>query len=78
MCNWPTRLNSKLAWLSNVVDSADHAPTQQAAEFFAELKARAEAQLGPWSELMAKELPALNELMQREGVPAVGPAPVKP
>ena len=30
MCNWPTRLNSKLAWLSNVVDSADHAPTQQA------------------------------------------------
>ena len=43
-----------------------------------ELKARAEAQLGPWNELLAKELPALNELMQREGVPAVGPAPVKP
>ena len=78
MCNWPTRLNSKLGWLSNVVDSADRAPTQQAFEFFAELKARAEAQLGPWNELLAKELPALNELMQREGVPAVGPAPASP
>ena len=78
MCNWPTRLNSKLAWLSNVVDSADRPPTQQAVELFAELKTRAEAQLGPWNELLAKELPALNELMQREGVPAVGPAPAKP
>jgi photosystem II stability/assembly factor-like uncharacterized protein len=78
MCNWPTRLTSKLGWLSNVVDSADRAPTQQAFELFAELKARAEAQLGPWNELLAKELPSLNELMQREGVPAVGPAPARP
>jgi hypothetical protein len=78
MCNYPTRLTSKLAWLSNVVDSADRAPTQQARELFTELKALAESQLGPWSELMAKDLPALNELMQREGIPAVGPATARP
>jgi hypothetical protein len=69
---------SKLAWLSNVVDRADRAPTRQAVEFFGELKARAEAQLEPWSELVSKDLPALNELMQREGIPAVGPALAKP
>jgi hypothetical protein len=78
MCNYPTMFTSKLAWLSNVVDSADRAPTRQAVEFFGELKARAEAQLEPWSELVSKDLPALNELMQREGIPAVGPALAKP
>jgi photosystem II stability/assembly factor-like uncharacterized protein len=72
MCNWPTKLNSKIAWLSNVVDSADAAPTRQAQELFVELKGRTEAQLVPWKEILAKDLAALNELMRREGVPAVG------
>ncbi|HEY7515011.1 MAG TPA: glycosyl hydrolase [Vicinamibacteria bacterium] len=72
MCNWPTMLNSKLAWLSNVVDSADAAPTRQALELFAELKARTEALVGPWKQALARDVPALNELMQKEGVPAVG------
>jgi len=72
MCNWPTMLNSKIAWLSNVVDSADAAPTRQAQELLAELKARTDAQIGPWKEALAKDVSALNELMQREGIPAVG------
>ncbi len=72
MCNWPTMLNSKIAWLSNVVDSADAAPTRQARELFEELKARTEAQIGPWQEALARDVPALNALMQREGIPAVG------
>jgi hypothetical protein len=72
MCNWPTMLTSKLAWLSNVVDSADAAPTRQAQELFAELKAKTDALVGPWKDALAKDVPALNELMQREGVPAVG------
>jgi phage-related tail protein len=72
MCNWPTMLNSKIAWLSNVVDSADAAPTRQARELYAELAARTEAQVGPWRELLAKDVKALDELMRREGIPAVG------
>ncbi len=72
MCNWPTMLNSKIAWLSNVVDSADAAPTRQAQELFAELKARTDAQIGPWKEALARDVSALNELMQKEGIPAVG------
>ena len=73
MCNWPTMLNSKIAWLSNVVDSADAAPTRQAQELFAELRARTEAQIGPWKETLAKDVAALDELMRKEGIPAVGP-----
>jgi hypothetical protein len=72
MCNWPTMLTSKLAWLSNVVDGADAAPTRQAQELFAELKAKTDGLVGPWKDALAKDVPALNELMQREGVPAVG------
>jgi hypothetical protein len=72
MCNWPTMLNSKIAWLSNVVDSADAAPTRQAQELLAELKARTDAQIAPWKEALAKEVTALNALMQKEGIPAVG------
>ena len=72
MCNWPTMLNSKIAWLSNVVDSADAAPTRQARELFEELKARTDAQFAPWQEALARDVPALNALMQKEGIPAVG------
>jgi photosystem II stability/assembly factor-like uncharacterized protein len=72
MCNYPTKLSSKLAWLTNVVDGADAAPTRQARELFAELKAKADAQIGPWQELLAQDVPALNELMRKEGIPAVG------
>jgi photosystem II stability/assembly factor-like uncharacterized protein len=72
MCNWPTMLNSKLAWLSNVVDSADAPPTLQALELLADLKAKTEALVGPWKQALARDVPALNDLMQKEGVPAVG------
>ncbi|PYP99520.1 MAG: glycosyl hydrolase, partial [Acidobacteria bacterium] len=72
MCNWPTMLNSKIAWLSNVVDSADAAPTRQAQELLAELKARTDARIAPWKEALAKDVAALNALMQKEGIPAVG------
>jgi hypothetical protein len=75
MCNWPTMLNSKLAWLTNVVDSADAAPTRQSRELLAELKTRTEAQIAPWKEALAKDVAALNALMQQEGVPAVGLVP---
>jgi hypothetical protein len=77
MCNWPTMLNSRIAWLSNVVDSADAAPTRQAQELFAELKAETDAQIGPWREVLARDVAALNELMQQAGIPAVGLVPAR-
>jgi hypothetical protein len=54
------------------VDSADAAPTRQAQELLAELKARTDAQIAPWKEALARDVAALNALMAKEGVPAVG------
>jgi photosystem II stability/assembly factor-like uncharacterized protein len=74
MCNYPTVLNSKVAYLDNVVDSADAAPTKQSIELFDELRSRADAQLARWGEVRDREVAALNDLMRRENVPAVGVA----
>jgi hypothetical protein len=72
--NYPTRLNSKLAYLFNVVDSADTGPTASELEVFADLDRRLETQLVKWREVLAKDVPALNEVMQKNNIPLVGPS----
>jgi hypothetical protein len=71
MCNYPTKLNSKVAWLDNVVDSADTPPTKQSYEFFDLMKGIADKQLAAWKEIVAKDVAALNEWMKKENIPAV-------
>ncbi len=73
--NYPTKLNSKLAYLQGAVDSADTAPTQACYELFEELNKQLGGHLARWSEIVAKDLPALNELMRKENIPQVGVAP---
>ena len=72
--NYPTMLNSKLAHLQSLVDSADTAPTPAEDAVFAELDQRLETQLTAWREVLAKDLPALNESMHKDKVPALAPA----
>ena len=72
--NYPTMLNSKLAHLQSLVDSADTAPTTAEEAVFAELDQRLEAQLVKWREVLAKDLPALNESMYKDKIPAIAPA----
>ena len=72
--NYPTMLNSKLAHLQSLVDSADTAPTPAEDAVFAELDQRLETQLTAWREVLAKDLPALNESMHKDKIPAVAPA----
>jgi len=72
--SYPTMLNSKLAYLQNVIDSADAAPTAAEQAVFADLDQRLEAQLAKWREVLAKDLPALNDAMRKNNVPTVAPA----
>ena len=72
--NYPTMLNSKLAYLGAVVDSADTAPTTAEEGVFADLDQRLEAQLTKWREVLAKDLPAFNDTLRKSGVPNVAPA----
>jgi hypothetical protein len=72
--NYPTMLNSKLAHLQSLVDSADAAPTAAEAAVFADLDQRLEVQLTKWREVLSKDLVVLNDSMRKNNVPLVAPA----
>jgi len=59
------------AGLETVVESADREPTQQAREVLAEERGRLSAATQRWQQLVAKDLPALNTRLRRQGAPPV-------
>jgi len=75
--NYPTKLNSKLSYLNAVTDSADTAPTGAEQAVFAELDKQLESQLEQWREVLTKDLPALNDAMQKNNIPLIAPGPTK-
>ncbi len=64
-------VNGALGSLLGSVESADAAPTGQANETFITYKRLLDQQLAKWSELQAKDIPALNELLRQGQVPAI-------
>jgi len=73
--NYPTRLNSKLSYVNGVTDSADTAPTPAEEAVFADLTQQLEKQLVQWREVLARDVPALNEAMQKNNVPLIAVTP---
>ncbi len=69
--NYPTKLNSKLGYLQDAVDSADAAPTEGELGVFADLDQQLETQLIKWRDVLAKDVPALNDAMRKNNVPLV-------
>jgi hypothetical protein len=65
------RLNSALTNLLAAVDSADIAPTTQAAAMVDEVQRALDQQLGHWREIQTKDIPAVNEALKRTGLPAI-------
>ena len=76
--NFPTKLNSKFGYLQNAVDSADAAPTEPEASVFAGLDQQLEAQLTKWRDVLAKDVPALNDAMRRNSIPLIAPSSSAP
>ncbi len=72
--NFPVKLNSKFGYLSGVVDSADTAPTAAEEAVFAKLDQQLESQLAKWREVLAKDIPALNDEMRKNNIPLVAPS----
>jgi hypothetical protein len=70
--NYPTKLNSKLGYLSGVTDSADTTPTRAELEVFAELDKQLQAELNKWRDVLSKDLPALNDAMRKQDIAVVG------
>jgi hypothetical protein len=69
--NYPIRLNNKLAALGGVVSSADSAPTEQSYAVYEDLVAKINAQLQKLDVVMKTDLPAFNQLVREQNIPAV-------
>jgi photosystem II stability/assembly factor-like uncharacterized protein len=86
MLNYPVELDSRLGYLQNAVDSADAAPTQAEIALEAELEKNVGDVVAQWNDLKEKDLAALNDLIAKDNIPAIGltvkpeakPAPASP
>jgi photosystem II stability/assembly factor-like uncharacterized protein len=76
--NFPIRLNNKLAALGGVVASAEAAPTAQAYAVYDEVVAGIDAQLQKLAQLMRSDVPAFNQLVRDQNIPAVVVKPTSP
>ena len=65
--NFPIRLNNRLAYLQKSAESGDGLPTRGQLEVFALLKAELDEQLASLEELIATELPSLNQSLAAAG-----------
>jgi photosystem II stability/assembly factor-like uncharacterized protein len=75
--NYPIRLNNKLAALGGVVGSAEAAPNAQSYAVYDELVTQIDAQLQKLAQVMKSDVPAFNQLVRDQSIPAVviKPAP---
>jgi photosystem II stability/assembly factor-like uncharacterized protein len=69
--NYPVLIDERLHGLLGSVESADAAPTTQQYEVFDALGKEAQPLLAQYRELMSKDLPALNEMVNKQNIPAL-------
>ncbi len=69
--NYPVLIDERLHGLLFSVEAADAAPTKQQYEVFEALEKEAQPLLAQCHELMAKDLPALNEMVNKQNIPAL-------
>jgi len=69
--NFPIRLNNKLAALAGVVGSAEAAPTAQSYAVYDEVVTQIDAELQKLAQIMRTDVPAFNQLVRDQNIPAV-------
>jgi hypothetical protein len=69
--NFPIRLNNKLAALAGVVSGGEFPPTDQSYAVYEELTGQIDAQLQRLTQIMKTDLPAFNQLVREQNIPAV-------
>ncbi|HLW52610.1 MAG TPA: glycosyl hydrolase [Candidatus Angelobacter sp.] len=68
---FPNRLNEQLDSFSSSVQAGDGVPTQQQYEVFKMLRAQLDQQLAAWKQILSGDVPAFNQLMKTNSVPAL-------
>jgi photosystem II stability/assembly factor-like uncharacterized protein len=69
--NYPIRLNNYLVALGGVVESADSAPTQVSYDVFNMLSKQVDEQLARWKQIVGTDIPAYNDVVKKQEVPAI-------
>jgi photosystem II stability/assembly factor-like uncharacterized protein len=69
--NFPIRLNNKLAALGGVVSDSETPPTDQSFTVYDDLVTQIDAQLRTLAQIMKTEVPAFNQLVRDQNIPAV-------
>ena len=68
---FPSMLNEQLNSFSFIVEAGDGAPTQQQYEVFKMLRARLDQQLAAWKQILASDVPALNDSIRKLDLPVL-------
>jgi photosystem II stability/assembly factor-like uncharacterized protein len=68
---YPNMLNEQYASFNDLIQGVDTAPTPQQLAVFDELHTRLTAELAKWQQVRDAQVPALNELMKKQGVPTL-------
>ncbi|HTU35728.1 MAG TPA: hypothetical protein VMF66_18140 [Candidatus Acidoferrum sp.] len=76
LLNFPTELNSKIAYLEDEVDFGDGAPTEQFQQMAREYLQELQQQIGKWRQLRENELAALNRQIEQKHIPVIFVPPV--
>ena len=69
--NYPIRLNNKLAALGGVVGSAEAGPTAQSYQVYDDVVTQIDAHLQRLAQIMRTDVPAFNQLVRDQNIPAV-------
>jgi hypothetical protein len=69
--NFPIRLNNKLAALGGVVSRSETPPNEQSYAVYDELVAQINAQLQKLTQIMKSDVPAFNQLVRDQNIPAI-------
>ena len=69
--NYPVLIDERLHSLLGSVEVGDAEPTKQQYEVFDDLEKQAQPLLAQYRELMSKDLPALNEMVNKQNIPAL-------
>jgi photosystem II stability/assembly factor-like uncharacterized protein len=76
--NFPIMLNNKIAAIQSVVEVGDVQPTEQAGEVFQTLSGKLDEQLNKLDTTVNKELPQVNQLLQKQKLEPIKAEPLKP
>jgi hypothetical protein len=73
--NYPVLIDEQLHSLAGSVDNADVPPTQQQEAAFESLRQQAAPLIAQWKQIESSDVVALNDMMQKQNVPAIYLAP---